>query len=223
MKQIKTLAIVLRRTDYGEADKIVNFLTPKGRIAALAKGVRKQKSKMAGGIEVFSVNEIVVMDGKRDLKTLISARSKEFFSQIVRDYDRTETAYWAIKQVGRASEIVDSVEFFEILRTVFMALDDFEIDESLIHAWTSLNLAVARGESLNFESDVMGERLRADARYDFDNFEKAFVERQQGRYDASHIKFLRLLVSSEPRILSKIVGGQKILSEIGEIVRVLGE
>ena len=42
---IRTKALVLRRTNYGEADRIINFLTEQGVIAAIAKGVRKEKSK----------------------------------------------------------------------------------------------------------------------------------------------------------------------------------
>lgn len=220
MKQIKTLAMVLRRTDYGEADRIVNFITPRGQIAGLAKGVRKPKSKIAGGIEVFSINEIVFLEGKSDLKTIISARNKRFFSQIIRDYDRTETAYWAIKQIARASDGVDSGEFFEILQTALAALDDAEIPENLTRAWLNINLVLAGGEALNLEVDVHGERLSAEKRYDFDNFEKAFVENPRGRFDARHIKFLRLLASSEPRVLNKIVGGAEILREVEEILRV---
>jgi len=51
MKRINTHGIVLARTDFGEADRILTFLTPdNGKVKAIAKGVRKQKSKMAGGI-----------------------------------------------------------------------------------------------------------------------------------------------------------------------------
>jgi DNA repair protein RecO (recombination protein O) len=58
MKTIVTKGIVLTRTDYGEADRILHFLTPdQGKIAGIAKGVRKSKSKLAGGIELFSVSK----------------------------------------------------------------------------------------------------------------------------------------------------------------------
>ena len=46
-KDLKTLGIVLRRTNYGEADRILNLITPVGKVAAMAKGVRKEKSKLA--------------------------------------------------------------------------------------------------------------------------------------------------------------------------------
>lgn len=223
MKKTKTLAIVLRRTDYGEADRIVDFLTPSGRVAVLAKGVRKPKSKMAGGIEVFSINEIVFLEGKSELRTLISARNAEFYAEIMKDYDRTEVAYWAIKQVARASELIEAGEFFEILKKTFMALNDFEIDHNLVRAWLGLNLALVRGESFNFETSTSGQRLMADKKYDFDNFEKSFVEGPHGKFGAEHIKFLRLLVSSEPKILSKIIGWREIFNQIYEIIQILTE
>ncbi len=40
---LRTRAIVLRRTNYGESDRILNLLTPEGKVAVLAKGVRKEK------------------------------------------------------------------------------------------------------------------------------------------------------------------------------------
>ncbi|HRQ86596.1 MAG TPA: recombination protein O N-terminal domain-containing protein, partial [Candidatus Saccharibacteria bacterium] len=50
MKTERTRAIILRRTNYGEADRILQLLTPEGRKSAIARGVRKEKSKLAGGI-----------------------------------------------------------------------------------------------------------------------------------------------------------------------------
>ena len=46
-KDIKTYAYVLRRTNYGEADRILNLITPSGKMTAIAKSVRKEKSKLA--------------------------------------------------------------------------------------------------------------------------------------------------------------------------------
>ncbi|MCA9330182.1 DNA repair protein RecO, partial [Candidatus Saccharibacteria bacterium] len=59
MKQIVTVGIVLARINYGEADRIVTILTPDhGKIRLLARGVRKIKSRLAGGIELFSINDL---------------------------------------------------------------------------------------------------------------------------------------------------------------------
>jgi DNA repair protein RecO (recombination protein O) len=75
MKQQSTKAVILTRTDYGEADRIMTFLTPElGKVRAMAKGVRKPKSKLAGGIELFSVSDITYIVGRSELQTLVSTR-----------------------------------------------------------------------------------------------------------------------------------------------------
>ena len=60
MKTYRTQAVVLRRTNYGEADRILQLLTPDGRRSVMARGVRKEKSKLAGGIELFAVSDVVI-------------------------------------------------------------------------------------------------------------------------------------------------------------------
>lgn len=218
MRQNKTLALTLRRTNFGEADRIVNLITPSGKIAAVARGARRQKSKLAGGIEVFSLNEVVLIEGKSDMKTISSARMKEFFGEIIKDLDRTEFGYAAIKQIARASEHIQSAAFFEILLTTFRSLNDFVIPLELTRNWFELNLAAAIGEEINLEIDNEGEKLSPEKRYEFDNFDKVFMAHEAGRFGADHIKFLRLMLASEPRILAKISGGGKILMDISEII-----
>lgn len=220
-KSKKTLAIVLRRTNYGEADRIVEFLTPGGKIAGMARGVRRQKSKLAGGVEVFSINEIVFAEGKSEMKTIISARMKEFFSEIVKDLERTELAYSAISKISRATEHIDNHDFFNILEGVFRSLNDFDIPLFLTQSWFEIRMAIAVGEEVNFEIDSFGAPLLADGKYNFDFYDKVFVPDSNGVFNSNHIKFLRLLASSEPRIIAKIIGGENILREVSEIVSVI--
>src|SRR5690606_3084593 len=85
MKTHRTRAIVLRRTNYGEADRIVQFLTPEGKVSVMARGVRREKSKLAGGIELFAICDVVVGDGKGDLGVLTSSRLVQFYGNILKD------------------------------------------------------------------------------------------------------------------------------------------
>ena len=103
----RTRAIVLRRTNYGEADRIVRLLTPLGQRTVMAKGVRREKSKLAGGIELFAVSDVVVNSGKGDLGILTSARLVQFYRHILEDYDRLQFGYEAINLVSKASENID--------------------------------------------------------------------------------------------------------------------
>jgi DNA repair protein recO len=217
MRQDKTLAIVLRRTNFGEADRIVNFITPAGKVVGIARGARKQKSKLAGGIEVFALNEIVLMKGKNEMKTIISARMREFFGEIIKDLDRTEFGYFAIKKISSLSEHIDSADFFDILLKTFVSLNDLSIDLGLIRSWFILQANEAIGEELNLEIDSFGDSLSPDKRYDFDVFDKVFIPNENGEFSANHIKFLRLMLSSEPRIISKVKGGSQILRDIREV------
>jgi len=58
-------AVVLRKVDYGEADRILTLLTlERGKIPAIAKSVRKSKSRMAGQLDVFSHGKMLLAEGK---------------------------------------------------------------------------------------------------------------------------------------------------------------
>ena len=56
-------AIVLRRTNYGEADRILQLMTNQGGRAVMARGVRREKSRLAGGVELLSVSDVVCIRG----------------------------------------------------------------------------------------------------------------------------------------------------------------
>ena len=70
-KQITTPAIILSRTNFNEVDRIVNFLGPKGQFSCMVKGARRPKSKLAGGIELFSVSQITYLDTNAELKSCL--------------------------------------------------------------------------------------------------------------------------------------------------------
>src|ERR1700722_4601390 len=98
MNQIISTGIVLSRTDFGEADRILTMLSPDfGKLRLIAKGVRRERSKLAGGIELFSVSNITFIKGKRDIDTLISTRLIQHYRNIVTDIGRVQLGYKLIK------------------------------------------------------------------------------------------------------------------------------
>ena len=96
-------AIVLRRTNYGEADRILQLLTPKGKRSVMAKGVRRERSKLAGGIELFALCDVVLRLGRGNLALLTSSRLVAFYRHILEDYDRMQFAYTSMKLIASAS------------------------------------------------------------------------------------------------------------------------
>src|SRR6476469_3946152 len=71
---VKTQAVVLRSIRYGEADRILHLYTPhRGRVGAIAKGVRRSKSRFGGRLEPFFRLDLVLHEGRGELMTITSA------------------------------------------------------------------------------------------------------------------------------------------------------
>ena len=70
----KTEAIVLRSIRYGEADRVLHLYTPdRGRVGAVAKGVRRVKSRLGGRLEPLSRVRLVLHQGRGELCTISQA------------------------------------------------------------------------------------------------------------------------------------------------------
>lgn len=202
-KDLKTHAFVLRRTNYGEADRIINLISPVGKIAVMAKGVRKPKSKLAGGIEMFSLTNVNLHFGKSEMAVLTGAKMEKFYGEILKDLTRMELASEMLKKINKASDSVDSAGFFEILKSGLSALDS-GCDIRLVDAWFNLNLMKIVGEEVNLYRDIDGEQLKVDLKYSWNNMEMAFYPDDSGNIDANVIKILRLLISADLDVVRRI-------------------
>lgn len=218
----RTEAIILRRTNYGEADRILNLLTPeRGKMSAIAKGVRKPKSKLAGGLELLAVCELTIMEGRGDMGLVTSARMNEFYRAILQDYDRMQRAYEMIKQVGQATETVSEPEFYYLLRGGLQFLHDATIDWRITELWFRLHLRVLLGHGMNVVTDRDNRKLKDDHMYRFDIGEHAFYADPQGRFGPGHIKLLRLALAKSPAILRQVGGVEGVLEDCLSVVRSL--
>lgn len=207
MQQIRTKSIIVHRTNYGEADRILHLLTPDhGVVSVIAKGARREKSKLAGGIELFTISDVTILQGKSDMGTLTGARMNTYFMHILDDYAKLQLGYEAIKQVRRAAEMVPEPAFFALLAECFESLNDPAVPGAAVEVWFWLQLAILLGVGLNLTTDKRGQKLSADTRYDFDSGTNEFVESERGRFSADHIKLLRLLSAQTPRIAAHVKG-----------------
>lgn len=214
MKPIRTKAIVLRRTNYAEADRILQLLTPEyGKMSVIAKGVRREKSKLAGGIELFAICDVSIIPGKGDMGTLTSSRLDIFYGHIMDEYERLQLGYEAIKQINQAAEVVSDPAFFELLATTFASLDNHEINEKITAAWFWLQLAILLGVGLNLSTDENGMKLVEESRYNFSEDSMSFVYNEQGRFTTEHIKLLRLLSAQPPQIAQHVQGVEALIGE----------
>jgi DNA repair protein RecO len=224
VNQVTTEAIILRRTNYGEADRIINFLTPNhGVVSAIAKGVRKSKSKLAGGLEIFAVTDITLISGKSDLSIVSSARMRDFYKNLLSEYERMQLGYEYIKQVSTATSSVSEPEFYALLKNAFEWLNDLSIDWRLSEICFRLRMAQLLGHGLNLKYDITGTRLSAENRYNYDVGESGFVLSNNGRFSADEIKFLRLATVKSPQVLKQISGLEGVLEDSLWLSRVVGQ
>ncbi len=219
MKTLRTRAIVLRRTNFGEADRVLDLLTPNGRLSVMARGVRKEKSKLAGGIELFAICDVVVGEGRGDLGLLTSARLVRFYRHILEDYDRMQFAYEVLGQVSRASSSLDEPEWYNIVSEVLSALDVTSVATALTQTWFYIRIAELLGDELNTARDCDGNKLLSDKTYRYDTQEKGLVEDARGEITAEHIKILRLVAAKSLSVLAQVGGMEEYLTECLHVSR----
>lgn len=212
-QQQVTDAIILTRTDYGEADRIITLLTPDhGKLRLMAKGVRRVKSKLAGGIELFSVTDITYIKGRGDIGTLLSARLQTHYGRIVQDLDRTMLGYELIKQLHKATEDEPEPEYFHLLQQAFAALDDSAVSLDLIKLWFGAQLLRIGGHTPNLQTQPDGTKLAIGQTYEFSFDDSAFVARPDAPYGVDVIKFLRLVFGgNQPHALAKVQGSSDLV------------
>ena len=222
MNHLSTKAVILTRTDYGEADRIITFLTSEqGKVRAIAKGVRKPRSKLAGGIELFSISDITYIAGKGELRTLVSTRLDIHFGNIVTDIDRTMFGYNMLKVMNRVLEDEAGREFYELLVSSLSTLDNLQAPKDLAEASFLIRLMSLLGHLPNFTHDLKGGDLAQSGNYQFSIDDMAFFSSSNGQFTQNHIKLLRLLTHNPPETILKIAHIKEYLADLTPIVRTM--
>lgn len=206
-------AIILRRTNYGEADRILSILTPEGKKSAIARGVRREKSKLASAIEPLSVSDIVLAKGKGELDTLTSARTDVFYKNILQDYDRLQFAYEVMRLISKSTEMVDDPIWFSFLNETLASLDDFSIDLRLIQLWFYLRYSGLEGHELNLNIDVDGQPLNKSSNYLYNSDQKGLLINKKGNISEGHIKLMRLLSHKPIKTVARVGGIDNIVED----------
>ncbi len=127
--------VVLRVTKLGEADRIVTLLTRRaGKVRAVAKGVRRTKSRFGGRLEPFSHVDLQLYAG-RNLDIVTQAVTLDSFGAVIAaDYARYTTASAIVETVERltAEEREPSLRLYLLLVSVLRALAETDRNPSLL-------------------------------------------------------------------------------------------
>src|SRR5205807_6002068 len=102
---VKTEAVVLRSIRYGEADRILHLYTPhRGRVGAIAKGVRRSRSRFGGRLEPFFRLRLLLHEGRGELLTVTGAETVDPHARLRADAGALDAAARACDAVGRLFE-----------------------------------------------------------------------------------------------------------------------
>jgi DNA repair protein RecO (recombination protein O) len=97
----QTEAIIIRKTKLGEADRVLTlYTTDLGKIQAVARGVRRPRSKLAGHLELLTYSLVSLARG-RNLDTIIGSQTIDGFLLLKSDLELTAYALYATELVNQ--------------------------------------------------------------------------------------------------------------------------
>jgi DNA repair protein RecO (recombination protein O) len=117
-------AIVLRHSDWGEADRILWLYTRElGKVQAVAKGVRKPRSRKAGHLEPFTRVELQLARG-RDLLIVTQAEARDAYLAVRENLVRVGYASYVIELLDRFTyEEGENISLYRLLSDTLSRLD----------------------------------------------------------------------------------------------------
>jgi DNA repair protein RecO (recombination protein O) len=145
--------VVLRKVDYGEADRILTIFTrERGKLPAIAKAVRRAKSHMSGQLDVFSHGHMLLAEGKRmDVVTQFQRITRN--GGLAADLARAAAAAVVVEVADKVlEERHPQPELFEMIVSAIGHLSDpeinprMELSDFLMRVLVELGYAPALGE-----------------------------------------------------------------------------
>lgn len=112
----QTEAIILKKTKLREADRILTLYTPDwGKIQAVAKGVRRPRSKLSGHLELLT-HSLVSLTRGRNLDTITGSQTINGFLPLKNDLELTSYALYATELVNQfTAEHIENRPLFQLL------------------------------------------------------------------------------------------------------------
>lgn len=211
----QTKAIVIGRTNFGEADRVVRFITPgHGKLAAVAKGIRRIKSRSGGHLELFGEVNLMLIPG-RNLDTITSARLIWYPHALVGAYDRLGLAFAVAKAVDRLTEPGQPAPaVYGVVREVLQALDA-GANGPLVELWVKLRLLDTLGYRPELGGCIVCSQSTETTTYAFSTERGGIVCHSDSSsidapFSSMQIKFWRLLCDYPYGTIAHIAGAASL-------------
>jgi len=137
-RTIRAEAVVLRRIDFGEADRLLTLYTREfGKLKAIAKGARKPQSRKTGHVELFMRSKFLLAKG-RDLDIVTQAEMVTAYAALREDLVRAAYAAYSVELLDRFTVeedvnpqiynlIVQALDWFTTTREFLLAARFYEL------------------------------------------------------------------------------------------------
>jgi len=154
-----TEAIVLSRFELGEADRVLTLLTPHdGKLKAIAKGVRRPRSRLGGAVEPFAELQLVLARA-RTFDVITSASVGHAWLRLRDRLESTATAWYLAELAERAvEERAFAYPVYALLKRAYQLLDD-GMNPGRVARWYEFGLADALGMRPEVERCVECDRV----------------------------------------------------------------
>jgi DNA repair protein RecO (recombination protein O) len=154
-----TDAIVLSRFDFGEADRILTLITPEyGKLKAIAKGIRRQKSRIGGSLEPFAELRVQLARGRTfDVVTQVTVGHA--WLRLRDNLESAATAWYLAELADRSLEERHAAEpLYALLHRAYELLDA-GMGPGRAARWYEMHLAAELGVRPELERCVECDRL----------------------------------------------------------------
>jgi len=129
----QTEAIIIKRINLGEADRILSLYTPRhGKVKAIAKGSRRPRSKLGGHVELLTHSQLLLARG-RNLDIITQAQTINTFLPLKDDLKRMSCGLYLAELIDAfTEERGESPELFDLLVTTLQQLTEADNQDTVL-------------------------------------------------------------------------------------------
>ena len=157
----RTEAIILRRADLGEADRLLTIFTPaRGKLRVVAKGARKPASRKSGHVELFTRSTLLIAKA-RNLDIVSQAETVEAYRALREDLLRSTYAHYIVELLDRfTGDEEEGAELYDLLADTLSRLCEAENPALLARFYELRLLTLAGYQPRLFDCARCGKPLR---------------------------------------------------------------
>lgn len=217
MATFKTRGIIIKRSHFGEADRLVTIFSDKhGKIRMIAKGVRKPLSRLAGHIELFCLTDFLIAEG-RNLDIVADAQTIKCYLGLRNRLESTKVAYYLAEIIDKMTgEEEPHPKIFALLEEVLENLNGEKA--TLMLPYFIFNFLA----ELGYEPELykcLECGLRPDLKRNFFSYQEGGLlclkcHQQDSPISEKAIKALRLILKHNLKLVKKIKTDVKLTSEL---------